>query len=175
MLKIWQAALVYATFVLVSVLRVAWYYGRLPQTVASHFDSSGIPDGWMGRGAFAAVNVAATGVAAVLMLLMYAVFAKAPFAIMNIPKRQYWTAPQRQELTRRILTGFALRFGIALLAFLEIVGLLVTRANLQPEPRMSAAIWPCLAVFLAFVIIQVIWMIWRFYRIPPGDGGDAKE
>ncbi len=166
MLSLGRVAAIYAGFVLLAVLQAAWYGPRLPETVASHFGGSGLPDGWMGRQSFILVEVAASVAVAFFMLIMYAVMALCSLELMNMPKKSYWMAPQRQEAARQMIVSFALRFGILVQMFVQAAFVLAAQANLSPEPRMSQAFWLCLAAYLGATLILVIRMIWRFARVP---------
>jgi serine/threonine-protein kinase len=165
-MSVGHVALIYLGLLLLAILQAAWYYPQLPETVASHFGVSGKPDGWMSRQSFLLVELITSFIVALLMLAMYAVFALGSMDIMNMPNKEYWTAPERKDATRNMLASFALRFGILLQLFLLAVFILAAQANLNSQPRMSGAVWICLAGFLGATIVLAARMIWRFMRIP---------
>ena len=166
MMSVGRVAVIYAVLVLLAVIQAVWYYPPLPETVASHFGGSGIPDGWMARRSFFLMELITLFLVSLLMLAMYAVFSLGSLSMMNMPNKQYWTAPERKEATRSMLTSFALRFGILVLLLLQAVFILASQANLEPEPRMSAAIWLCLAGYLGATLVLTARMIWCFMRLP---------
>jgi len=43
---------------------LAWYVPKMPPLMATHYDGAGNPDGWMTRGAAAALHLAILGVTA---------------------------------------------------------------------------------------------------------------
>lgn len=166
MMSAGRVALIYAGFVLLAVLQAAWYAPRLPNTVASHFGGSGLPNGWMARQSFVQVEVGTSFVIALVMLGVYALGALCPMEFMNLPNKPYWLAPERRETARHMIVSFALRFGILIQLFLQATFVLAAQANLQPEPRMSPAFWLCFAAYLGATFILVIQMILRFMRAP---------
>jgi len=47
----WSYVILPAVILLLSIILTACFYHRLPAEVAYHFQSDGLPDGWLGRGA----------------------------------------------------------------------------------------------------------------------------
>src|SRR5688500_1481613 len=84
------ALFAYAAF----LVGLAATYARLPERMASHFDASGVADGWMTRDAYVWFMV---GVVTFVSLTMNAAFGSVRFlpnAVINIPRRDYWLAPE---------------------------------------------------------------------------------
>jgi len=80
MLSVGRVAAIYTGFVFLAILQAAWYGPRLPETVASHFGGSGLPDGWMARQSYILADVAISVGVALFMLVMYAVMALCPLS-----------------------------------------------------------------------------------------------
>lgn len=171
--------MVFALFVLISVLRVAWYFPRLPETVASHFNGSGAADASMGKTAFAMLDIGVTLGAAVMMLGMHAIMTKLPASSINLPNHDYWFAPEREESTRAAAGWFALLFGCATLLLVQVVMHLAVRANLVAESGAPPE-WPdwggtVLGAYLAVAAVLVIWFICRFVFVPRGNGSSIHD
>ena len=80
-------------FVIVSVLIflgcAAWFWFQAPDTVASHSDASGQPDGWAPKAETLAWLVP-IGAGIPLLFSIRWIWEKLPTAIINIPNKDYW-------------------------------------------------------------------------------------
>ena len=56
-MSVGRVAVIYLGLLSLAILQAAWYYPRLPETVASHFSGSGIPDGWMSKQSFLLIEL----------------------------------------------------------------------------------------------------------------------
>jgi len=138
--------------------------GQLPSQVATHFRSNGHPNGWMSRSSHM-VLMGVLGL--VLPLLIVAVMNAARLfpSALNIPRKQFWLAPERRQETFRYLSRQALWFACVMVAF--ILGLQVTlvQANAQTPAQLSMPLHFTLAGgFLAALAIWIIVTVRRFYR-----------
>ena len=85
-------------FLLASISYFFMTYGSLPDQVATHFNAAGNPNGYMTKDSYLSFFLTFT-------LLMNLVFGaalltlkKIPVALINIPRKDYWTAnPERME------------------------------------------------------------------------------
>lgn len=150
------------TLLLLAVMAVQTlhYFPLLPETMASHFDQAGRPNGFQSRGFF-------FGLMWGVVLLMVLAFVGIPRAIarinprlLNIPNKEYWLLAERVETLRRILNREMGWYGVVVIGFLVYVMQLVLQANLQRAPLDSTLMWVGLA---AFVVFTIGWTI-RFYR-----------
>jgi hypothetical protein len=95
------------------------------------------------------------------------IIAAIPLALVNLPNKTYWFAPERREETLSFFKTWFAWFGCALLAFLIVVNQLVYEANLtQPKHLNTAQFTLAMFAFLAFVAIWSVRMILRFGRQP---------
>ncbi len=46
---------IFFALVAIAILQTVYYYPRVPQVVASHFDGTGVPNAWSGRDGFFAL------------------------------------------------------------------------------------------------------------------------
>ncbi|MGD2116295.1 MAG: DUF1648 domain-containing protein [Acidobacteriota bacterium] len=159
----------FALFVLVAVLvviafQVAYYAPRLPDTVASHFGAGGQPDGWSSKTELFVVYGVVILVTVTPFLLLPWLLPKIPDDLINMPKKDYWLAPERREETFRIITVYLLWMGIGTLMMLAHVMGLAMAANLEPEPRLAGSFWWSFGLYMAFVVAWTVTFVRRFYR-----------
>jgi uncharacterized membrane protein len=129
----------------------------LPDTVATHFGWSGVPDGHMSRGGYLTLYVAIlVGVPGVVALLPPALARGAGHGL-NIPNRKYWLAPARRQATAEFLTSHGCLLGGVLALLLTSVHALIVEANgRQPIALNVSSLWP---VLLLFVVATVVWVV----------------
>ena len=144
----------------VAVIQSAYYYPQLPDTVASHFDARGIPNGWMSKQFFFAVYL---GIMAFMIVIFYLI-PKFPNQLRNIPNRDYWMAPERKEETLKHIENVTPRMGIATMLFFLYVFQLVIEANLAPDPVLSGNVGWALILYLIFSAIWLFKFIRRFWK-----------
>ena len=143
-----------------------WSHVQLPDRMAVHFDGSGTPDRWSGKWEMTGVML---GVA-VLYSLIFGVFSiylpKLPARLWNLPRKDYWLAPERASET---LTSFGrdyLWMGILMLLLMGYVQWDVFQANtVRPDHNLTMNIWLVLGVVVLF-IVMAIRMAVKFYRVP---------
>ena len=164
------------TLALAHVVTAAVHRAELPQRVASHFDASGVPDGWMGRDAFLLLCV---GVAVFVALLISGIgwlTPRLPNALINVPHKEYWLAPERRYATLRRMATMLAAIGIATLLLLLVVFHLTVRANRAEEVRLSGVTWIALAGYGTAVLAIVAAGVLPFFRRrrPARDAQDRE-
>jgi hypothetical protein len=105
------------------------------------------------------------GVVTFVSLTMVAAFGSVRFlpnAMINIPRRDYWLAPERRDETGRTL----MRFGLLMVGFESLfflaIHLLVVAANESQPARLSNNVWWLLAAFLATTGVLAFKLYRRF-------------
>jgi uncharacterized membrane protein len=149
----------------VGTIDIIYYYPRLPETVASHFDASGKPDGWSTKKDLVEVFIVVTLSSAFLFLGIALGLPKLPDSLINLPKKEYWLAPERRQETLSFISGYLLWFGIATLGLLICVMHQTFRANLS-ESRTLENVWFFMGAYLVFLIIWVVGLLYKFFRTP---------
>lgn len=149
---------------LASAADLAWHLPRMPERLATHFGLDGQADGWTSRSSFALTQVG-------ILVLLPAVFVglsflipRLPTALINVPNRDFWLAPERRAYTMETISRFLLVLGLLLMVFLAGLMHLIMRANLEPTPKL---IWGLNALVVTQLIamgVAVIWMLLRFRR-----------
>lgn len=134
---------------------LVYYYPRLPERIASHFNHLGEPDGWMSKANFMIFEVVLLAFVLGLFRLISFSFEKMPISLINLPNKEYWLAPERRSETFRVLKENLETLQIALLAMLVSINQMAFRANIDRE-NLSPASW---LVIGAFVIFTIIWTV----------------
>ncbi len=146
-------------FVLLSVGAAFYFssfYSRLPEVVASHFNGRGEPNGWQTKSAFFTVFVGVSVLAAVVGFGIPRIIISLPVALINLPNKRYWLAPEH----------FAW-FGCAVFTIILATFDYAVQSNLHPDHRPDTRrMWYLLAGFLVFVIVSIARMFLRFGRLP---------
>lgn len=99
-----------------SLFIVIWTSAGLPDPVASHFDTSGEPDGYLARSTFVALAILV--ICGVPQLVMWLIVRSVRWPGFRVPNAGFWLAPERIAETERYVERLALLCGTALAAFL---------------------------------------------------------
>lgn len=160
----WLRQVFYA-LVALAIVQVIYYYPRMPDIVASHFDGLGAPNDWAGKTGFFGLYLG-------IVLMLVVVFEYVPrwsesrskFG-MKIPNRDYWLAPERIEQTRGFFRRQMYIMGIAHMLLSIFAIQLAILANLEQEPRLHPSIgW---ALLLYFIFLGA-WLVhfYLYFRKP---------
>ena len=149
----------------VAAIQMTHYYPLLPERLAVHFGASGEADGWSSKGEF----VVLFGAMEAFFVLFGVAFAimldRIPLALINIPHKNYWFSPERQEESRAFLRNQILWIETATLGFLVALAQLIFKENLGSAlPRLPGNFWYVLVVFVAAVLSFSVRIIRRFRR-----------
>ena len=138
---------------------------QLPLRVASHFDGTGTPDGWMSRASYLwTMAGVAVGLSAFLAGIFYCV-RYFPTSTFNLPQRDYWLAAERRHETFSFLFCAGMWLSIFQAVFLFGIHLLVVDANTSQPARLSSSIWLLAAGFLVATIVWICFLVVRFRRV----------
>ena len=148
--------LVFLFLLAAMLVQMAWYYPRLPERMASHFNFAGQADSFMAKQAFMKVHLGVMGMMFVMFLLVPMLIVRLPPGLINLPNKEYWLAPERREHTGRVIQGYLVGFGDMMLLFLLVVFHEAMRASLMPEPQLSNRIWVMLVLLAGFVIVWTV-------------------
>jgi len=116
---------------------LACSFARLPERVATHFDGSGQPDGWMSRTEHLRF-MAVFGVAFPLFVpvIVYAI-RFLPDRLLNLPNRDRWLAPGRRAETMAYLFWHSLWFSSMAVCFVIGIHYSIIQANRLAQARLS--------------------------------------
>ena len=120
---------------LLAVLQYTYFYPRLPDRVASHFDGAGRADGWSSKPAFFATNLGITLAMAAMFLSIAWIMKKMPDSAINLPNRAYWLAAERRGATIDYVRSQMEWLGAATIGFMVGLFQLSIEANLGVDRR----------------------------------------
>ena len=146
--------------VAIGVAQVAFYYPRLPNVVATHFNASGVADGFSSKRTHAIEMVSLQLGLALVFLGLSWLLRVLPITTLNIPNRKYWLAPERRETTKSEVACSLLSVGLGTQCFFIATQQLGILHNLG-WPAMQW-IWAFLILFLCHVIGVVIVLCLKF-------------
>lgn len=160
-------AKIFLLFLGFAAIFVGWSSGAMPESVASHFGPGGVANGFMPRQSYAMFMV-------VLMLLVPSLIyfatrsaSRLPVALINLPNKGYWLAPERQASSLASLGRFGTFVAYATAFLLCLVHWMVIQANRVQPPQWEVA--PLVAVMgLFFAVLGVAMMVFlgKFFRVP---------
>jgi hypothetical protein len=137
----------------------------MPQPIASHFRSGGMPNGWQTKTGFFGLELGVVVLATVMAFGLPRILAAVPVSLINVRNKEYWFGPAQLQNTLFFFKVQFAWFGAALLAFLLFVNELVFRANLASPHRLNTtAFVAAMAVFLTFVVVWTVRLILHFSK-----------
>ena len=150
-----------AVLALLMVVQMAYYYLQLPDTVASHFDATGTPNGWMSKTAFVVIILAALPLSAAPTAGFALVLHHVQDA-MNLPNKEYWLAPERRDNTLAFVGASMIWIESLIVALLLVINYFVCRLNIDGDNRLALPMIPTLVVFLGGLSVIITRMVLRF-------------
>jgi uncharacterized membrane protein len=121
----------YAAVVALVVAQIAYFYGRLPDVVASHFARDGLANAYMPRASFVAFYA---GLVVFLLLVFGAVsflVSVIPTELINVPNKEHWFTDERAATSRAWLGRELRGMGLVTVVFLVVVMQRVFMANVE--------------------------------------------
>jgi len=143
----------------------AWSGSQLPERVATHFGVGGEPDGWMTRSA-SQKSALVFGFAFPLFVVVLCYAARfLPERLINLPRKDYWLAPERRSETFNYLVGHSLWFACLAVCFVIWVQYSIVQANQRTPPHLvSAQDLSAAGLFMVGTAIWVLALVRHFHR-----------
>jgi len=159
-----------SVFVLLAALAAIYFwsnYAQLPDVVASHFNARGVPNGWQTKSMFFTFFVGAVGIAWLVGFGVPGLISNMSTALINLPHKEYWLAPERRAETLAFLNRSFAWFGCAALVLILFTFDYAVQSNLYPGHRPDPGhIWYVVVGFSAFVALWIIRLTMYFARTP---------
>ncbi len=144
----------------------AWSGTQLPDRVATHFNGSGEPNGWMSRSTSQTFMLVFGFVFPLFIVGLCYATRFLPASLVNIPNRQYWLARERRTETANYLVGHSLWLACLMVGFVTGIQYSIVQANRQIVPHLATSV--LLEVVVPFIAGTAIWVIvlLRHFRKP---------
>jgi hypothetical protein len=165
MLSLRNIAIALALLWLLALALNAFYWQYLPERVATHFNASGKPDGWMSRDAATLTMLGLQTLMPLLFLALGFAMYRIPSSMINIPHREFWLHPDRRDASIQFIARSTAAFSLGLSLFFLGINHLTFRANSNDQILEPVGFWSLMACFLAFTSAWVFWLLTRF-RLP---------
>ncbi|MCX6895870.1 MAG: DUF1648 domain-containing protein [Verrucomicrobia bacterium] len=140
-------------------------FTHLPTRVATHFDASGQPNGWMNRDIHL-WHMTMLGIAFPLLVpvILYA-SRFLPDGLFHIAHHNYWFAPARRSQTLAYIFRHSLWFASLALGFVIGIHVSIIQSNLAQVQLSPLWIFPVVGGFLVGTIIWAAIMIRHFNSV----------
>ena len=156
-----------AAIALLAVAQNAWYWGQLPDRVATHFNLEGTPNDWMTKTNATIVMCGFQVGMPFLLMAVTLLAARLPAAMVNIPNREYWLHPDRHASSMRYVQTFMNWIAVAFALFAMAISHLVFMANRDGNGLDTRWFGALIIVFLVSIFILVATLVSHF-RLPQG-------
>ncbi len=157
--------IIFIATLLLCLGQAAHYYPQLPDRVASHFNAAGQPDAWATKDFFMKVYLSAAGLITILFSGIGFILRRTPTSLINLPNKDYWLSPEREQDTIDILSRQFLWFGSATLLLLLDIFHQSFRVHLGKAPTLEHPV-ASLVVYVGFTVLWSIGLIAKFMRRP---------
>lgn len=142
-----------------------FFYSLLPDRMAIHFNAFGQADGWGYKRQFFIFYGAIAAVMSLLFWGLPLLIRLVPEALINLPNKDYWLAPERKKQTLDRLSDQMLFTGCMALLLLDGILFLVIKTNLSATPVLQAEwMWGLIVAFIASNVVWTVNLIRSFRR-----------
>jgi hypothetical protein len=164
-MKLWFPVLVFAAL----LAGAAGYFlsstGAMPERVATHFAGDGSANGFMSRDGYRQFLLQfGLGLPLLVALAVALLPALLPPAMINLPNKDYWLAPERRGQSIAYLSGHGFWLGSLLLLQMCGVHMLVLGANAAGTPLDNGAFAWVLGLFGVGIAAWAATLMLRFRR-----------
>lgn len=156
-----------AFWTLLALLQNAWYYPRLPETVAIHFNAAGKADSWASKTHATLLMLGLQIFLPAFLLLISQLTRHLPIQLINLPNREYWLASERKEATLQYVERFTWWIAMATSLWILVVNHLTYMANVSRDSLNLIPFLVGLVIYLTLVACLAGRLVWTF-RLPSG-------
>ena len=160
-----MATLMLACSYLAGAAQIIVYYFLLPDTIATHFNASGVPDSWGGKTAYTITMLLVLTCMSLLWLLIAIVLKKVPVRFISMPNREYWFSEERRASTLSMIAKYLFLMGASTNVLLIAVNFLTFSANTHADVRLNTLqTTVSLGLYCAVLALIIAAMIVRFRK-----------
>jgi len=145
----------------------------LPKRMATHFGFTGQADGWMDRRTYLAFEFLFLAFLGGFFAGVGALVRSLPDWCINIPRKDYWLAPERRALTGRMLRNRMGWLLCLITLFFAGLHLLTVQANRAVPPQLSLG--GLLMLTIAFLVGVMVWLALLLMRLAETGSAAAPE
>ena len=145
----WLLVVLFVSYVLSSSM-------TLPERVATHFGSGGVPNGWMSRDDYVQFTLMFGLGVSLFVVGSHYLLARFFGNQFNIPNREYWLTPERRADTLGFIVRHSWWLGCLMLLFMMAIYHLVLMSNRSSSPRLLTI--PFLLLMGGFLIGLGSWV-----------------
>ncbi len=157
----------------ISVICSVIGYVLTPETIAIHFNSSGMPDNYASSLTALIIWLGVTGLVFFTFYTAPGALRRMPASMINIPNNEFWFNHQNKANTLKKLENQLFAFGIATCIFLTSVSLLATVANVSEPITFNAKLfWTLFGLYVAYTVYWAITLYLSFKK--PKSNGQAS-
>lgn len=146
----------------IGLILQAYYSVTLPDTVANHFGSNGLPNGWMSNTASLITSSIVLIFNSAVFLSISSIFNNVPLKYISFPKKEYWLAPERKNASISMMTKWLLFFGLITNLFMIAIFHMVFIANQTTPPRLDEELF--ISLLIIYFIILIAWLVLLFKK-----------
>ncbi len=145
------------------IAQAVYFFPRMPAVMSSHYDAVGHPNNYMTRGGTMVFTFVIQGIELFAFGVLPYLLRHIPVALINVPNKKYWFAPERKEQTFDILIDSMHWMGTIVVMFFLSMMHLVYHANLRPGQQFAAG--DAFVMTGLFVLATIGWIIWLMRRM----------
>ena len=143
-----------------------YFFPRLPERVAIHFNALGDATGWASKTTLLIIDIGVLLFMAALFQLMLYYLPKKPEELINIPHKDYWFSPEKRELTVKRVSRYLLWFSNLTLLFLVGLFYLTAEVNYYQTFRLGNLFWLLIGLYLAAIFFLTVELMLFFFKTP---------
>lgn len=154
------------------IFQALYYWPRLPEHMASHFDEAGTADGYASRSAFMLLWFVALTLVNIWPIVLGPLMRKFPARLINVPHKDYWlAAPKRRDrmidIIRNMIAGALLGANLILgLAFHYTVNY-----NIGDRDMSISAVWIAVIAETLLSLLAIAWGLIKLSNPPAEHSG----
>jgi len=159
------------TLLILTAIYVISQYGQLPDEIPRHFNASGKPDAWGGKGFLIGILVLYGFALSQIFILNYFLFmnqdAKDTMQFVNIPsiKKEELTEEQMQLIRQNMAKMMAM-----INLFMSIMFSWILVGTVQTGMGQASGLSSWFMIIVIIIIIVPCFYVWKAYRVAKGEG-----
>ncbi len=152
-------------------LLVAGTAGLLPESVATHFDSSGNANGWMPRPQHLVVLSMVAVAIPLLIILFVRLGCLLPPRFFNLPNAEFWRKPENFPTACKIAKDWGNGFAAMMVLWGAVLHVEILLANREVPPFFPPSSAMRLVLFYLAGLFLTLSILIHAFRIPKPDSG----